>query len=219
MELAALAGISRSDRVLDVGSGLGGPARYLAETFGCRVRGVDLSADFVAAATYLTGRCGLESQVSFALGDALDLPCADAVFDIVLLQHVAMNIADRPALYAEARRVLAPGGRLATFDIVQREGALHFPAPWARDPGGSFLLSEPETRAALEAAGFEVLEWRDDTPAAQAWLAGLASAGPRPGGLGLGLVMGPDFPVLAGNLARNIAEGRAGVLMAVLARD
>jgi ubiquinone/menaquinone biosynthesis C-methylase UbiE len=219
MELASLVSISPTDRVLDVGAGLGGPARYLAVTFGCCVHGVDLSPDFVDAAAYLTRRCGLAEKVSFAVGDALDLRCEDGAFDVVLLQHVAMNVADRAALYAGVRRALAPGGRFATFDIVERDGPLHFPVPWARDPDGSCLLSEPDTRAALEATGFKVLHWRDDTPAARDWFAGLATAAPRPGALGLGLVMGSDFPALAGNLARNIAEGRAGVLLAVLARD
>jgi ubiquinone/menaquinone biosynthesis C-methylase UbiE len=219
MDLATLAGIGPKTRVLDIGSGLGGPARYLAATFGCRVHGVDLSPDFVEAATYLTARCGLSDLVTFQAGDALDLPAEDGAFDAVLLQHVAMNIADRAGLYAQARRVLALGGRLATFDIVSRAGDLHFPVPWARQAIGSHLLTEDETRLALEAAGFISLEWRDDTATAQAWLAALAAGGGPPRGpLSLGLVMGPDFPMLAGNLARNIAEGRAGVLMAVLER-
>ena len=95
--------------MLDLGCGIGGPARYLATTFGCKVTGVDLSSGFIDAATYLTSRCGLSDRVTFQVGDALHLPFDDASFDTVFLQHVAMNIDDRAALYREIRRILAPG--------------------------------------------------------------------------------------------------------------
>src|SRR5882724_12337379 len=112
-ELAKLAGISSDAAVLDVGSGIGGPARFLAATYGCRVTGVDLSAPFVDAARYLTERTGQSGQVAFQTGSALELPFDDGLFDVVLLQHVAMNIADRARLYREIRRMLKPGGRFA----------------------------------------------------------------------------------------------------------
>ena len=102
-ELAGAAGLEPSTRVLDLGCGIGGPARYLAATFGCKVTGVDLSPGFIEAATYLTARCGLSDRVTFQVGDALHLPFEDAAFDAVFLQHVAMNIEDRAALYAEVR--------------------------------------------------------------------------------------------------------------------
>jgi len=214
-ELAAAAGLEPSTRVLDVGSGIGGPARYLAATFGCKVTGVDLSPAFVDAANYLTARCGLSDRAVFQVGDARHLPFEDASFDAVFLQHVAMNIADRPALYAEVRRILAPGGRFATYDLVLRAGDVVYPAPWARDPSTSFLLSEGDTRKALELAGFEAVLWRDDTQAALEWF-NAAMAGPPAGRLSLGIVMGPDFQTMTSNLARNIRENRLGVLSAVL---
>src|SRR5438876_1258688 len=105
-ELAKLAGITADMSVLDVGSGVGGPARFLAATYGCAVTGVDLSEPFVEAAIYLTGRTGQGRRVSFQAGSALALPLDDGGFDVVLLQHVAMNIADRPLLYREIRRML-----------------------------------------------------------------------------------------------------------------
>src|SRR5579884_1576989 len=117
-ELAKLTGISAEMAVLDVGSGLGGPARFLAATFGCRVTGIDLSEPFVDAARYLTARTGQGDKVAFQAASALELPFADGSFDAVLLQHVAMNIADRARLYREIRRVLKQGGRFATFDVV-----------------------------------------------------------------------------------------------------
>jgi SAM-dependent methyltransferase len=162
-ELAELAGITAEISVLDVGSGVGGPARFLAETYGCRVMGVDLSEPFVDAARYLTERTEQSGQVSFETASALELPFDDGRFDVVLLQHVAMNISDRARLYREIRRVLKSGGRFATFDVVLIGGQPHYPVPWARTPATSFLLTAAATRAAIEPAGFRALVWRDDT--------------------------------------------------------
>ncbi len=216
-ELAGAAGLHPSTRTLDLGCGLGGPARYLAATFGCKVTGIDLSPAFIDAATYLTARCGLSDRVSFQVGDALNLPFDDASFDTVFLQHVAMNIEDRTALYAGVHRILAPGGRLAIYDPVLRDGDVVYPAPWARDASASFLLSESDTRTAIEEAGYKVVLWRDDTQVALDWFKTVMGAQPQ-SGPNLGLVMGPDFSVMTGNLARNLRENRLGVLSAVLTR-
>ena len=200
-ELAGATGLDPSTRVLDLGCGIGGPARYLAATFGCRVTGVDLSPAFIDAAAYLTARTGLSEQVTFEVGDALHLPFENGTFDRVFLQHVAMNIADRAALYAEIRRILAPGGRFATYDLVLRDGDVIYPAPWARDASTSFLLSEAETRSTLERAGFEAVLWRDDTQTALDWFKAVMNAPPQ-SKLNLGLVMGPDFPAIAASKLR-----------------
>ncbi len=213
-ELAKLAGITAGMAVLDVGAGVGGPARYLAAAHGCRVAGVDLSEPFVEAARYLTGRTGQGGQVSFEAASALELPFGDSRFDAALLQHVAMNIADRARLYGEIRRVLKPGGRFATFDIVLTGGEPHYPVPWARTPDTSFLMTAAATREAIEPAGFRTLVWQDDTEPAKAWVAQMRAAGPPPSP-NLGVVMGPDFAQLTGNLGRNLMEGRLGILTAV----
>ena len=213
-ELAELAQIRTDMSVLDVGSGVGGPARFLAATYGCRVMGVDLSEPFVDAARYLTGRTGQSGLVSFEVASALELPFDDGSFDVALMQHVAMNIEDRAKLYREIRRVLKSGGRFATFDVVSTGGEPHYPVPWARTSAASFLMTATGTREAIEAAGFRTLAWRDDTEAAKAWAARLRASGPPPSP-NLGVVMGPDFAELAANLARNLMEGRFGVLTAV----
>jgi sarcosine/dimethylglycine N-methyltransferase len=179
-ELARLAAITSDDSVLDVGSGIGGPARFLAATCGCRVSGVDLSEPFVDAARYLTERTGQEEQVSFQTGSALALPFAGGRFDVVLLQHVAMNIADRAGLYREVRRVLRPGGRFATYDVVSNSGEVEYPVPWARTPATSFLRTAASTREAIEAAGFRTLVWQDDTLAAKEWVTDCGNRGRRP---------------------------------------
>ncbi|HTW29353.1 MAG TPA: methyltransferase domain-containing protein [Acetobacteraceae bacterium] len=213
-ELAGLAGITADTSVLDVGAGIGGPARFLAAKYGCRVVGIDLSEPFVDAARYLTWRTGQSEHVSFQAASALDLPFDGGRFNLVFLQHVAMNIADRNRLYGEVRRVLRSGGRLATFDVVLRGGEPDYPLPWARTPATSFLLTGAATRAAIELAGFHVLTWQDDTGAAKAWAEQLRLSGPPPPP-NLGVVMGAEFAQLAGNLARNLLEDRLGVMTGV----
>ena len=216
-DLAALTSIDRSTRVLDLGCGIGGPARFLAATYGCRVIGVDLSESFIEAAKYLTERCGMEEQVSFQVGNALQLQLPTGTFDLVFLQHVAMNIEDRATLYKEIARVLSPGGKLAMYDVVLRTGEVKYPVPWARDEEASFLLTEHATREALIAAGMFPLAWRDDSDLAKEWF-----ARPRPASAGTGLtlsvVLGPDFPALTANLGSNLAEGRIGILSAISQR-
>jgi sarcosine/dimethylglycine N-methyltransferase len=213
-ELAKLAGITAGMSVLDVGAGVGGPARFLAAACGCQVTGIDLSEPFVDAARYLTGRTGQGGQVSFETASALELPFDDGRFDALLLLHVAMNIADRARLYREIRRVLKAGGRFATFDVVLNGGEPLYPLPWARMPATSFLLTAAATRETIEAAGFSTLAWQDDTEAATAWFTQLRASGPPPSP-NLGVVMGLDFAQLAANLGRNLMEGRLGVLTAV----
>jgi len=218
-ELAALAGITADLHVLDVGSGIGGPARHLAALHGCRVTGIDLTAEFVRAATALSRRVGLADRVSFVAGDALDLPFPAASFDVAWTQHAAMNIADRPRLYAEMHRVLRPGGRLALQDVLAGAGGpSHFPVPWARRPEDSFLVDEAMQRRLLVEAGFAVREWRDVTGVAADWFAARrARAQAVP--LGIGLLLGDDFPAMIANQERNLVEGRVVVLQAVAVRD
>jgi sarcosine/dimethylglycine N-methyltransferase len=213
-ELAEAIGLAPGMAVLDLGSGIGGPARFLAANYGVHVTGADLSPSFVDTARYLSRRCGLADRTAFVAGDATDPPVADGSIDRVFLLHVAMNIADRAALYRAIRRVLKPGGRFASYDIVAKSGAPHFPLPWAATPAGSHLLTEAETREALTAAGFDIELWRDDSQAAAQWFAGLQAGGP-PAGPSLALVLGPEFAGMTGNLARNLREGRLGVLTAI----
>jgi SAM-dependent methyltransferase len=212
-------------KILDIGSGVGGPSRYLAATYGCAVTGIDLSPAYVEVATLLAHRTGLSDKVQYRVADALALPFGEGTFDIGWSQHVAMNIANRNKLYAEAHRVLRQGGTLAMYDVLAGNGPLHFPVPWAPGPESSFLLNQAETRATLESQGFQVASWIDRTAAAIDWFAELqsklstSSAAPPPGSsLGLHVVMGPEFKVMAANLQRNLTEGRAVVVELLVTR-
>jgi ubiquinone/menaquinone biosynthesis C-methylase UbiE len=219
-ELAAGLGVEAGASVLDIGCGLGGPARYLAAIHHCRVTGIDLSAPFVEVATMLGERVGLAERLTFVQGDALDLPFPDASFDYVWTLHVAMNIADRARLYGNAHRVLKPQGRFGIYDVVAGNGEeLTYPVPWARGPQTSFLLTAAEMRDALAAAGFAVISWADKTQAALSWFAEQGESGAAPPPLGLHLVMGPDFPAMAANLRRNLEAGRIGLVQAVVRRS
>jgi len=213
-DLADLAGISAADAVVDVGAGVGGPARWLAANRGCHVVGVDLSEPFVEAAQYLTRRTALDDRVTFRAASALALPFEEGTFDVALLQHVAMNIADRHGLYREVHRVVRPGGRFATYDVVEAGGAPHYPVPWATTPVTSTLLSAQDTQAAIQAAGFRPLTVRDDGDLARTWAAALRAGPPTPEP-NLGLVIGPQFAQYAANLGRSLAEGRVGIFTAV----
>jgi ubiquinone/menaquinone biosynthesis C-methylase UbiE len=212
------------DQILDIGSGLGGPSRYLARTYGSRVTGIDLSDSFVDAAEFLAERAGLSRDVAYQQADALELPFMDEQFDIVWTQHVAMNIADRSRFYGEAHRVLRPGGRMAIYDVLHSHGGpLIYPVPWARDESTSFVMTPEGMREVLEKTGFAVESWIDRTADARLWFEELAKrqeenpSVSRP--LGLHIAMGPDFRIMSGNLRRNLLEGRACLIEAILRRD
>ncbi|MFN8508896.1 MAG: class I SAM-dependent methyltransferase [Dehalococcoidia bacterium] len=213
--LAAAVAIKPGERVLDVGSGLGGPARMLAAECGADVTGIDLSPNLVEGATALTARCGLSDRVRFEQGDATTLPYGDASFDVVWTQHAVMNIEDRAALYAEMARVLKPGGRLAFQDILAGSGRpLDFPVPWAPDPSVSFLRNEAETKALLAGAGLELVDWQDVTARAAA-----NSTEPQANldtpGFNLVVLMGQPFADAVTNFTHAAVDGRALIVLAV----
>jgi SAM-dependent methyltransferase len=214
--LADAAGITAEDVVVDLGSGIGGPSRFLARTYGCRVDGIDLTPEFQTVSEDLSRRTGLDDLVAAHVGDATATPFADGAFTVAWSQHVAMNIEDKAGLYAEARRILTPGGRLAFFDIMAGpEQPLQFPVPWADTPDLSFLAPPDEVRGLVEAAGFTVDLWLDLSDDAIAFFEAMA-AGPPPNASPVNLsLLIPDFPTKAGNLVQNFRDGRTKLVRAV----
>jgi SAM-dependent methyltransferase len=216
MALAELAGIEAGAEVVDVGAGLGGPARFLAARIGARVTAVEPTERFRSACAALTERAGLSDPVRTVDGTATALPVPDASMDVAWMQAVAISVADKAAMASELRRVLRPGGRLAFFDSTTGPGGEpHYPLPWADGPEESFLVSADELRAAFADAGLEPVVWNEQEGALQE--IGRRRFGPTvdPEKVGLGLLM-PDFGVRMGNVGRSIGEGRLRLLQAVL---
>ena len=212
-QLAGLARITSRDHVLDAGTGIGGTARFLTATFGCQVTAIDLTAEYCETAAWLNKITGLDGKINVRQGDVTDLPFADATFDVVTSQHVQMNVAGKARLYAEARRVLVTGGRLAIWDVTAgTPGPIGYPLPWADQPDRSHLVSAARLRAAIEAAGFAIEHWADLTGQAVTLMQTVLSRPPGP--LGLHAFI-PDFAAKAGNLTRGLASGQLRVIQAV----
>lgn len=222
LDLARLAGVEPGMRVLDIGGGLGGPARTLAGEFGCAVEVLDVTKEFCRAGEVLTAGTGLDGLVSFRCGSALDMPYPEASFDLAWTQHSSMNIADKERLYAEIHRVLLPGGILAMHEIMAGPTSpIHFPVPWARDPGLSHLQSPETVRSLISATGFDELFWIDETTSATEWFAQRAAATRSAGDLpplGLPLLLGDAFGEMFRNQVLNLREGRIAVIQATFRR-
>jgi len=150
--LAQLAGISAETRVADLGGGLGGPARYLASTYGCSVDVADLSTELCSVGERLTKLTHLDDKVRFTCASATASGLEHEAYDIVWMQNAAMNIEDRPALYLEVHRLLKPGGLYVFQEILAGDGGpAYYPSNWATSQEESFLHS-PEAVMAIRAA-------------------------------------------------------------------
>ena len=211
IELANQLPVEPHHHLLDIGCGLGGPARYFARRFDCRVTGIDITPAFVAAGNRLTALVGMEDRVTIEKGDGQHLPYPDSTFDGAYTQHVTMNVADRRRFFGETYRVLRPGGFFAlTEHGLGAVGSPHYPVPWSSDGSGSYLIAPSETRALLEAAGFENIAVEDTGSkylSNYSHVMQLASQGALPP-LGLHILLGENAPEKTRNAARNIEEGR-----------
>jgi len=213
--LARLAQLRPGMRVLDVGGGLGGPARTLAAKFGCTVTLVDLTESYVRAGAALTARLGLADRVTHRVGDALALDLGGDVFDVVWTQNSGMNIPDKARLYAGFARAVRPGGLLALQEpMAGPVQPILFPVMWARDAGASFLRRPDEMRKVIESSGFEVRSWDDVTDEAT----GPSTGTDSPAHSVQRIIMGAALEPIVKAGQRNRAEGRIVMIQAVLER-
>lgn len=200
-------GLSAAARLLDVGSGIGGPARLAADEFGCSVVGVDLSPDFVAAAERLSSLMELSSAVGFLVAPAADTGLPDGSFDRASLIHVGMNIQDKAAVFAEVHRLLTSGGVFGVYEQMRvGPGPLTYPLPWAVDERSSFVASVDDYVRDLTATGFRVVQQENRMGA-------MARGGPAPAGPDQTAVFGPVF---AERIRNNLTAARAGVIAPIL---
>lgn len=221
LEIVPLMRVGAGDHLLDIGSGIGGPARVFAQRFGCRVTGIDLTPEFCAVARHLTAQLGLQDRVHFETGDALATPFADATFDGAYSMNVSMNIADKAAFYREAMRVLKPGGWLILSEVARGTGPEpDYPTPWASTAATSFLATADATRAGLVAAGFDVVSLEDKSAESREYgqlARAMVARGEKPPHRAVMLIHGELAAQAAANIGRASSEGRI-VPIVVLAR-
>jgi len=204
--------LTSDELILDVGCGLGGPARFAAYRYRCRDDGIDLTSEYVETGQTMCKWVRLEDRVSLHQGSALAMPFADGAFDGAYMLHVGMNIEDKAKLCSEVGRALRPGALFGIYDVMKTgDGALTFPVPWATTAATSFVAEPAQYRRALEAAGFTVIAELNRRDFAIAFFEQLrartmAADGPPP--LGLHVLMGRNTPDKIQNMSRNIFDGR-----------
>lgn len=200
------------DHLLDVGCGIGGPARYVASRFGCRVTGIDLTPEFCEVAREVTRLAGLADRVSFEQANALAMPFPDGRFEGAYSMNVSMNIRDKAGFFREIHRVLKPGGWLVLSEIARGQGGeIEFPTPWAAGPATSFLSSPDDTRKTMIEAGFEVLRLRSTLAEILEFGArsrALVARGERPPQRTVTLIHGDIAQAATANTARAFGDGR-----------
>ena len=217
-DLAAFAGLQAGMHVLDVGSGIGGPARTLADEFGCRVSGIDLTTEFVAAAVMLTEKLGMECRCDFRQGSATALPYPDDHFDAVWSQNMMMNVADKSTFFSEVARVLKPGGSFAFEAVLEGNGEpLHLPTFWASSADMNFLVTREALEDLLETAGLARVKLEDTTAAviAQGHKRKAALSRPRPQQLNISVIVPDEVEDKMSHALMNNEQGRTRTIKGV----
>ena len=210
VHLAEQMGLGPRMSILDIGCGIGGPARFFAGHYGCSAVGIDVTPEYIAVAEALTRMTALAAQVTFRVGSATALPFEESCFDAATLIHVGMNIPDKDRLCAEAARVLRPGGVFGIYEVVRTgEGEIKYPVPWADTAALSFLATSAAYRQALERAGFAVVTEEDRRAFALDFFhqARARLTGSKPPPLGIHIHMGPTAPAKIANVIENLEKG------------
>ena len=205
-------GLTGNDHVLDVGCGIGGTSRFVASRFGCRVTGVDLTPEFIETGTALCEWVGLDEQIELHHGNALSMPFTECSFDAAIMLHVGMNIADKAALFSEVYRLLRPGAVFGVYDVMKTgNGELKYPVPWSSVPDTCALATQAQYVAALQQAGFDIIEVENRREFAADFFAEtrerMAATGGTPPPLGVHIAMGESAPAKINNMVENIAAG------------
>lgn len=216
--LGEKANLQPGSTVLDVGSGVGGPARLLAHEFGLKVVGLDLTASYCQLADKLTSSVGIDGVIAFINGNALSLPFKSNMFDAVWTQHCAMNIKEKQLLYQEFARVLKPTGKLLIHDITAGENKpVYYPAPWASTEKNSFLETPDSLKTILIQSGFQFDLWENITQNALAWFESLKNqkTTSKAPALSQKLILGEKLKIMAQNVRKNLYEGRINVIEAI----
>lgn len=200
--------------ILDVGCGLGGPCRMLADEFDCRCTGIDLSKEYIRTATGLSRLVKLDDKTNFVYGDATILPFEEETFDVVWTQHAQMNIPEKDKLYSEIERVLKSSGYFIYYDIFKTgNGEIKYPMPWATNKDQSFLLKTMEMEQILIDLGFSRVQAIDQTSAGidffEALVVKLNDAGPPK--LGLNVLMGESTKPKLMNLLAHLKEDKLAI--------
>lgn len=197
--------------VLDVGCGLGGPARFVASQFGCLVSGIDLTHEYVDTGNVLSNWVGLDKKVILQQGSAMALPFPDGQFDAAYMMHVGMNIVDKKGLFVEVFNVLKSDGIFGIYDVMQvGSGEMQYPAPWAASKSTSSLASPQDYQTGLKQAGFNILATRERGDFAIEFFENMkrsmaeTTADPA---LGLHVLMGDDAKTKVANVLTSIKEG------------
>jgi len=219
VELAKLLEVNPADRVLDLGSGSGGTARYLSTRFGCRVIGIDLTPAYVKLAAALSGLLGISDKTAFICGNVLELPFEDGSFDIVWTDHVQMNLPDKKRFAAELSRILKPGGKIAVHEVFTGDqGDPFLPAPWSSETATSFMVRAEEMETIFREMNLLIQQWQDVTEISNQWYQKMQArrnaSGPSP--LGIQLLMGPTATEKMANMGRSLAEGHARVILGIV---
>jgi len=214
IEIANLASPQPHHKVLDVGCGLGGSARFVANQYDCSVVGIDLTDEYIEVAKKLTKYVNLDEKVSFKQGSALDLPFSSGSFDIVWTEHVQMNISDKKKFYGEINRVLNPKGRLVFHDIFGTNNVPYYPTPWAEFDSMSSLCTQEEAKSIIETSNFTIGRWKDTSQQSLEFFKEMLKKTEKSAStpLGLHLLMGKTAKIKFLNQVRNLEENRISVV-------
>ena len=215
IEITNLAQLESGHNVLDVGCGLGGSARYIANEYGCSVTGIDLTDEYIDVAKRLTDLVNLSDKVSFRQGSAIDLPFDSDSFDLVWTEHTQMNISDKSKFYGELSRVLKPGGRLVFHDVFGTLKDPFYPTPWAEHEGLSSLFTQDEAKEVMEKSNLTIDKWRDTTKLSLQFFLDMLNKTSKSGSvpLGIHLLMGSTAKIKFLNQIKNLEEDRISIAL------